>query len=396
MESDANNVVIIDPQITKKRDVNPFYTILLFLLSVGCLVMAFLYRSKVYSIIVVDKIESDDIQSENFRNFGKSTINSLDSEFLNINQLNIDNFYNNSNSVQFLKSKSNDISNLFINENNIEQLINPVLKIENNFTNYPNSFGFISFRYSCEPYVNGNWPCQSQNYTVDANNNQIIYLNGQSQYYHFRNKYPPCPLFDSISDQIVNPNCTSKCNLNCPLMVETSNAYADYNTLKDLPNKVSINVKNSLNLDSEIQFKNFNSQNCFVFGNQVSSSDIKSDDYCEIEHTVYFTTSFNNIPFVDVSISTASGISNIKDKITSNEWRSKYQSTIETNNFLFCFYNNLPSILYPDDVISGTTRMNVAVGVTEVTNTYFKFIVSTNYGYKLSNGYTVNYYVFTK
>jgi len=391
-----SELYLYDKQTVEKRNINISFSIILFFLSIACLVFSILYYNLKYNQLIVNSVDSKDFTIKNFSGFNFNKISKFSSDSVSIENAEFDSLENDKTFVTNLISTQTDVDTMTIYENDISSKVRFNTQELFEYVNYPAQFGFIAFKFNCIVYDSNSFPCQISNYFTKPNVNQQIYLNNQSQLYHFKNKVPPCVLWDTISDQLVDSNCTSKCESVCQVMKDNCESFATNETLKNITtDTVSVYKKSSPEiLDMTVSLSNFSSNNCFLFGNGVVSDDIVSDNYSESVHTVFFGKTYELNPFVEVYITSTSGISNIKNRVTSAQWKDKYKSLVNNNDYIYCFYNNLDSLVYPQDVISGTTRVNFSVGVTTVTPTYFQFKVSTNYGYKLNSGYVVKYNIY--
>lgn len=334
-------------------------------------------------------------------------------KFMDINKL--DSINLNSRNLKSTKGVTNDFYNMEQNDQILQSskmtVLNPInanlveyQNIAYNFKTYsPKSYGYISMSFKCDELK----PCSS----VLNNDGKSIFIGNKSQIYHFINKVPPCPLFDTISDQTINSDCTSSCQSQCEVMFNNCDGFLgenifgvnELNNLKIIDNDttklskvVTVFKKDNITLDMELQSYNPSNSPCFIFTDSLSTNidtDILKDTYSELIFKIYFNQVFLVKPYIDVYFVSYNSKTSLKNKNTSKEWKEKFGNS-GLDPTTFCIYKNLDSILYDDDVFTGDSRINFSIGVQEITNEYFKVVISNNYGFKFSNSFTFRYLIY--
>lgn len=320
--------------------------------------------------ILVNDIISDEINSENISYDILSTLNLNTNDSIKTKNLNI----------------TNDINQ---NEITFENLIDNIKSYN------PKKFGYITMSFKC----NDDYTCQSV-FNPDV---KMIYLGNKSQLYHFRNKIPPCVLFDSISDQTIDNRCSSACSERCTIMYNECFSFINENDLKplkvvdDIEKKFSKIVygykKETLSVDIELQSYNPSNSPCFIFTDNTSKEigkDTVSDSYSELIFKIYFDSDYDYPPYVHAYFTAYNSKTSLQDKKTNKEWKENYSTDPQT----FCVSSNLNSFLYENDIFTGDSRINFGIVVNEVTTEYFVIVISNNYGFKFSNSFTFTYLIY--
>jgi len=341
------------------------------------------------NMIIQTGVSNKDIISNNIiiKNIISNEFNSENIKYKDLSTININTTSNNGNTI---KIKNLNITN-GINQNEItfENLIDNI-----KFYN-PKKYGYVCMSFKC----NDNYNCQSV-FNPDV---RMIYIGNKSQLYHFRNKIPPCVLFDSISDQTIDNRCSSMCSDRCSLMYNECFSFINENDLKILKiiddpktnfSKIVYGYKkDTLSVDIELQSYNPSNSPCFIFTDNTSkqiNEDIISDTYSELILKIYFDNEYEYIPYVNAYFTAYNSKTSLKDKKTNKEWKADFSGDPQS----FCVSANLNSFLYEDDIFTGDSRINFSIVVNEVTTKYFIIVISNNYGFKFSNSFTFTYLIY--
>lgn len=398
MDTDEDTVII------KIRNISFIFPLISFILSITILIISILYYNEKTNYKTI-KAKNADIQ--NLKTINGDIYNNIQSS--NIYSQNI---FSNEVNTDTINTNQSEFINIFINSNNSDKIKTNDLNVTNyvderlvtyeniykNIKTYnPKQFGYVSMSYKC----NESNLCQSQ-FDPDG---KMIYLSNNSQFYHFRNKIPNCVLFDSISDQIIDSSCSSKCSEKCEIMYNDCYSFANQSDLSSLKiiesatklsKIVPIYQKNTNNIDVELQSYNPSNSPCFIFTDNTSkdiNTNIINDTYSELIIKIFFNNNYGIQPYVDAYLTSYNSKTSLKNKKTNKEWKKEYGND-GANPDTFCLYKNLNSFLYEDDIFTGDSRINFGISVQEVTNEYFKIVISNNYGFKFSNSFTFTYLIY--